>query len=72
MHPQDKSWMSHPRWSDAYNDGVLDFLVKAFAKSAQGNEICCPCKKCIFCNWYQKDVVCDHLIAFGFTAGYYE
>ncbi|GAB2292837.1 hypothetical protein Dimus_027071 [Dionaea muscipula] len=55
MSREDRSWMSLHRCSEAYNNGVIDFLDKAFAKGAQGNEICCPCKKCFFRFWYQRD-----------------
>ncbi|GAB2286122.1 hypothetical protein Dimus_020546 [Dionaea muscipula] len=72
MDPRDRGWMKLPRWSDVYNDGVNDFLDKAMAKGARGNQICCPCKKCCFRYWFQRDGVYDHLIAFGFTDGYDE
>ncbi|XP_019267386.1 PREDICTED: uncharacterized protein LOC109244707 [Nicotiana attenuata] len=66
----DKSWMNLLRWTDEYIRGVNDFLDKAFERAAQGNEILCPCKKCMNRYWYYRNVVEDHLVVHGFVDGY--
>ncbi|XP_019226066.1 PREDICTED: uncharacterized protein LOC109207583 [Nicotiana attenuata] len=66
----DKSWMNLLRWTDEYIRGVNDFLDKAFERAAQGNEILCPCKKCMNLYWYYRNVVEDHLVVHGFVDGY--
>ncbi|XP_019261871.1 PREDICTED: uncharacterized protein LOC109239741 [Nicotiana attenuata] len=66
----DKSWMNLLRWTDEYIRRVNDFLDKAFERAAQGNEILCPCKKCMNRYWYYRNVVEDHLVVHGFVDGY--
>nr|XP_009757263.1 PREDICTED: uncharacterized protein LOC104210136 isoform X2 [Nicotiana sylvestris] len=66
----DKSWMNLLRWTDEYIRGVNDFLDKAFERAAQGNEILCPCKKCMNRYWHYRNVVEDHLVFHGFVDGY--
>lgn len=66
----DKKWMSLPRSTEEFLNGVDDFLDKSFARSSKGNEISCPCKKCCFRYWYRRNIVYDHLIRDGFTPGY--
>ncbi|XP_070009153.1 uncharacterized protein [Nicotiana sylvestris] len=66
----DKNWMGLRRSTDEYIRGVNDFLDKAFERSSQGNEILCPCKKCFNRNWHYRNMVEDHLVAYGFTYGY--
>lgn len=39
-----KDWMALPRASPTYISGVDSFLDLAFQKTAQGQEILCPCK----------------------------
>nr|XP_018628358.1 uncharacterized protein LOC104102253 [Nicotiana tomentosiformis] len=58
------------RWTDEYIRGVNNFLDKAFERASQGNEILCPCKKCMNRNWYYKNVVEDHLVVNEFVDGY--
>ncbi|KAK6780022.1 hypothetical protein RDI58_022206 [Solanum bulbocastanum] len=66
----DRSWMSLRRCSDKYISGVNDFLDKAFQRASKGNEILCPCKKCINRYRHYRNVVEDHLIVNGFVDGY--
>jgi len=62
--------MSLRRCSDKYTSGVNDFLDKAFQRASKGNEILCPCKKCINRYWHYRNAVEDHLIVHGFVDGY--
>ncbi|XP_019261156.1 PREDICTED: uncharacterized protein LOC109239086 [Nicotiana attenuata] len=66
----DKSLMGLRRSTDEYIRVVNNFLDKAFKQASQGNEILCPCKKCANCNWHYRNVVEDHLVAYGFVQGY--
>ncbi|XP_019253851.1 PREDICTED: uncharacterized protein LOC109232539 [Nicotiana attenuata] len=66
----DKSWMGLRRSSDEYICRVNNFLDKACERASQGNEILCPCKKCANCSWHYRNVVEDHLVAYGFVQGY--
>ncbi|XP_070019670.1 uncharacterized protein [Nicotiana sylvestris] len=72
MDKVDKSWMHLLRWTDEYIRGVNDFLDKAFERASQGNEILCPCQKCINHNWHYRNVVEDHLVVNDFVDGYTE
>ncbi|XP_060195087.1 uncharacterized protein LOC132624303 [Lycium barbarum] len=66
----DKSWMSPRRSTNEYVSGVNDFLDKAFERASKGNEILCPCKKCINRYWHYRNVVEGHLVVNGFAYGY--
>ncbi|XP_019265558.1 PREDICTED: uncharacterized protein LOC109243116 [Nicotiana attenuata] len=68
----DKSWMHLLRWTDEYIRGVNDFLDKAFERASHGNEILCPCTKCINRYWNYRNMVEDHLVINGFFDGYTE
>ncbi|KAH0784204.1 hypothetical protein KY290_003802 [Solanum tuberosum] len=46
----------------------MSILVdKAFERASQGNEILCPCKKCINRYWQNRNVIEDHLVVDGYT-----
>ncbi|XP_039134244.1 uncharacterized protein LOC120271636 [Dioscorea cayenensis subsp. rotundata] len=64
--------MALPRASGEYISGVDGFLDMAFQRTAQGQEILCPCKKCLNRNWYYRATVREHLIVYGFLEGYTE
>nr|XP_018628874.1 uncharacterized protein LOC108946449 [Nicotiana tomentosiformis] len=66
----DKSWMGLRRSTDEYIRGVSAFLDKAFERAFQENKILCPCKKYFNRYWHYRNVVEDHLVAYGFTHGY--
>ncbi|XP_059309701.1 uncharacterized protein LOC132060800 [Lycium ferocissimum] len=66
----DKSWMNHLRWPEEYADGVNYFLDKAFERASQGNEILCPCKKCMNRYWHYRNMVEDHLVVHRFVDNY--
>ncbi|XP_020249217.1 uncharacterized protein LOC109826604 [Asparagus officinalis] len=69
----DRGWMYNTsRVSAEYIEKVNDFLDKAFAKAAKGNEICCPCRGCFNRCWHQRNTVCNHLIVKGFIDNYYK
>ncbi|XP_060170525.1 uncharacterized protein LOC132601463 [Lycium barbarum] len=66
----DKSWMNHLRWTEEYAAGVNYFLDKAFERASQGNEILCPCKKCMNRYWHYRNVMEGHLAVHGFVDNY--
>ncbi|XP_020245141.1 uncharacterized protein LOC109823267 [Asparagus officinalis] len=70
---RDRGWMYNTsRVSAEYIEKVNDFLDKAFAKAAKGNEICCPCRGCFNRCWHQRNTICNHLIVKGFIDNYYK
>ncbi|XP_021746190.1 uncharacterized protein LOC110712077 [Chenopodium quinoa] len=54
------------KWSDEYEQGVDEYVKKAFASKSQGNKICCPCESCHYRFWRHEGFVRDHLICNGF------
>lgn len=62
--------MSLPRWHNKYVEGVDGFIKRAISQLNQGDQICCPCTKCVFNFYYTMDVEKDHLIADDFMDGY--
>ncbi|XP_074377183.1 uncharacterized protein LOC141718703 [Apium graveolens] len=62
-----KEWWNFPKWSDDYENGVDDYVEKTFATQAQGDQIFCPCHKCIYRYWYHRHVVREHIICDGFV-----
>ena len=66
----DKNWISLPRALDEFKNSLSTFLDDIFSTEAIGNQVCCPCKKCVrrFCH-YREDVY-DHLIVNGFFKGF--
>ena len=56
----DKSWLTMPRGTSEYINGVEEFIKFAF-RSSVGDRIKCPCKKCGFTKWETKATVRDHL-----------
>ena len=65
MDVEGKKWLSFPRYSEIYRQGVLDFVSNAFENHAIGNELKCPCRKCINRFWSGATAICDHLICNG-------
>jgi hypothetical protein len=49
----DKAWMVEPRHTQIYIQGVDNFLDFAFSKSAIGDKILYPCRKCVNSSWKQ-------------------
>ncbi|XP_020254390.1 uncharacterized protein LOC109831477 [Asparagus officinalis] len=70
---ENRDWMYNaPRVSVEFINNVNDFLERAFANGAVGDEICCQCRICCNRFWYSRDVVYDHLIVKGFVENYYD
>ena len=65
MDVEGKKWLSFPRYSEIYRQGLLDFVSNAFENHAIGNELKCPCRKCINRFWSGATAICDHLICNG-------
>ncbi|XP_021724808.1 uncharacterized protein LOC110692126 [Chenopodium quinoa] len=62
-----KNWWMFAKWSDEYDQGVDEYVKKAFATKSQGNQICCPCSLCHYRFWRNEGVVRDHKICNGFV-----
>ncbi|KAL6520127.1 hypothetical protein OROHE_017270 [Orobanche hederae] len=62
-----RDWWNSPKWSDDYENGVDGYLDRTFATEAQGDQICCPCSKCLYRYWYHRNEVRDHIICKGFV-----
>lgn len=56
------TWVSLPKYSEAYSDGVTDFVRNGFDNFGVGNELRCPCKECSNRFWYSQEDVYDHLV----------
>ncbi|CAO2813509.1 unnamed protein product [Amaranthus hypochondriacus] len=63
------SWTNLLQSSNEYEKGVLDYLDRAFATEAIGDQIICPCKECYRRFWFRGDKVYNHLIANGIMPG---
>ncbi|KAK1373230.1 hypothetical protein POM88_029423 [Heracleum sosnowskyi] len=59
------TWVSLPKYSEAYSDGVIDFVRNALDNFGQGDEIRCPCKDCSNRFWFSQEDVYDHLVFNG-------
>ncbi|XP_074356639.1 uncharacterized protein LOC141696392 [Apium graveolens] len=57
------TWVSLPKYSEAYRNGVTDFIQNAFDNFATGSELRCPCKDCNNRFWFSKEDVYDHLVS---------
>lgn len=72
--PIDKSWISKPRNTVEYADGLAKFLDFAFMhKSIEGRggcKIVCPCSNCGCKKWQTRDVVQEHLTCRPFPQNY--
>ena len=66
----DKSWITKPRNSPEYEQGVSGFIDFAFAHRSVNSKIICPCSLCAFKKWQTRDVVYEHLICKQFPKGY--
>ncbi|XP_028223594.1 uncharacterized protein LOC114405148 [Glycine soja] len=66
----DKSWISKARNSIDYSIGLSKFLDFAFKNGVVGETIRCPCPKCGFMKWQNRDIVEDHLLYKPFPQNY--
>uniref|UniRef100_A0A803MDF8 Transposase-associated domain-containing protein n=1 Tax=Chenopodium quinoa TaxID=63459 RepID=A0A803MDF8_CHEQI len=62
-----KNWWMFAKWSDEYEQGVDEYVKRAFAIKSQGNQIYCPYQICQYRFWRCEGVVRDHLICNGFV-----
>lgn len=56
--------------SKEYLLGLETFLDFEFANSNGGNEIVCPCKKCIIAYCQTREMVHEYLICEGYMVNY--
>ncbi|XP_021769498.1 uncharacterized protein LOC110733719 [Chenopodium quinoa] len=61
------NWWMFAKWSDEYEQGVDEYVKRAFAIKSQGNQICCSCQICHYHFLPCEGVVRDHLICNGFV-----
>ncbi|CAK8538606.1 unnamed protein product [Lathyrus sativus] len=67
----DKEWTKKNCASKEYQNGLDSFLDYAYTKGKpRVKEILCPCANCYNSNWFTRNEVRNHLIAFGFQKGY--
>ncbi|CAN1279803.1 hypothetical protein LINPERPRIM_LOCUS17173, partial [Linum perenne] len=67
----DKSWMSMPRSTPEYMNGLDTFLNFSFSSPCcQDGKILCPCKNCFNRHWMTRADVFEHLICDGFVRNY--
>ncbi|XP_010275092.1 PREDICTED: uncharacterized protein LOC104610255 [Nelumbo nucifera] len=58
------------RLSQAYRNGVMQFIDFAFTHSSQADRILCPCIRCNNLFWVTRWDARDHLICEGFSTNY--
>ncbi|XP_039116440.1 uncharacterized protein LOC120251851 [Dioscorea cayenensis subsp. rotundata] len=66
----DKSWITKPRNSLVYDQGVKTFIEFAFQHGAVNDMILCPCPTCGFSKRQKRAEVYDHLICKPYPKGY--
>ncbi|CAN1129852.1 hypothetical protein LINPERHAP2_LOCUS5479 [Linum perenne] len=67
----DKSWMSMPRTTLEYMNGLHTFLNFSFSSPCcQDGKILCPCKTCFNRHWMSRKDAFEHLICVGFVKNY--
>ncbi|CAN1159516.1 hypothetical protein LINPERHAP2_LOCUS22757 [Linum perenne] len=67
-----KDWMNllHDRLGEEYTRGVTEFLNYAFQRNGGGDEIRCPCVKCMNGRLENRDTVRVHLQLYGIVQNY--
>ncbi|CAN1782437.1 hypothetical protein LINPERHAP1_LOCUS15825 [Linum perenne] len=60
----------HNRLGEEYNRGVVEFLDYAFQRNGGGNEVRCPCVKCLNARLETRDTILVHLKLYGILANY--
>lgn len=65
----DKTWMYKSRLTIEYYEGVNKFLDFAFANASDDGKIYCSCVKCVNTTEFNRKVVRDHLMCYGFSKG---
>ena len=68
----DKSWITKPRNSKEYLDGVQNFIKFGMERSSINGKILCPCRKCVNSSSLYPNIVEEHLVWNGFLRGYTE
>ena len=66
----DKSWITMPRNTPEYEQGLRGFIDFAFENRCVNDKTICPCSQCRFRKWQSRDVMYDHLICKKFPEGY--
>ena len=66
----DKSWITMPKGTDEYKEGLNRFLDLAMDQNSVEGRIMCPCRKCKFKKWLTRDEAYDHLMRKQFPTDY--
>lgn len=66
----DKSWISSNGLTNAYDEGVEDFLTFAQNNNVKSDVISCPCINCMNLCHHSIPAVRYHLFSNGFDEGY--
>lgn len=57
-----KSWITKPQSSIAYQQGIKEFIDFAFKGAKENDVVICPCKRCGFRKSKSRSDMFDHLI----------
>ncbi|KAM3235754.1 hypothetical protein P3L10_015791 [Capsicum annuum] len=68
--PRNKQWMYCDQLSKEYSDRVRDFINHAFSNKQEGENIPCPCTKCVLVHQVNRATTYDHLICDGILMSY--
>ncbi|XP_058770484.1 uncharacterized protein LOC131644106 isoform X1 [Vicia villosa] len=66
----DKSWITKPQSSKAYQQGIQEFIDFAFKGAKENDVVICPCKRCGFRKSKSRSDMFDHLMWSPFPKGY--
>ncbi|CAL5203970.1 unnamed protein product [Lathyrus oleraceus] len=66
----DKSWITKPQSSIAYQQGIKEFIDFAFKGAKENDVVICPCKRCGFRKSKSRSDMFDHLMWSPFPQGY--
>ncbi|XP_058763944.1 uncharacterized protein LOC131637364 [Vicia villosa] len=66
----DKSWITKPQSSIAYQQGIQEFIDFAFKGLKENDVVICPCKRCGFRKSKSRSDMFDHLMWSPFPQGY--
>ncbi|CAI8610060.1 unnamed protein product [Vicia faba] len=66
----DKSWITKPLSSIAYQQGIKEFIDFSFKGAKENDVVICPCKRCGFRKSKSRSDMFDHLSWSPFPQGY--
>ena len=66
----DRTWIHATRFSDAYNNGVEQFMAFVRDRFNAGDAIPCPCRDCLNQSSLSQKDVHNHVYLYGWSATY--